>query len=318
VLHLRIYSPAGLTAQACAVLESSSMVSSLAVVPTAGVRPVGDLIMADIPREAANDVIDALRELGLQDEGAIQIMGVPTWISRHALKTEIDAPGTGSDAVVWAEVTQRAYEDSEFTWSYVSFMIMATVIASIGIVLDSQILLIGAMVLGPEFGAVAALGLALVRRRPTLLRRAARTLVLGFTVGIVVVAVAALGARLLGWVTYPQVVGPRPLTQFVYTPDKWSLIVAVIAGAAGVLALTSARAGGLTGVFISVTTIPAAGNVALGLAFGAWHEVFGSSLQLVVNITGMALAGWMTLVLQQRLWGRLNRPPGSGPRPPIR
>ena len=45
------------------------------------------------PREAANDVIDELRGLGLQDEGAIQITGVPTWISRHALQAEQDAPG---------------------------------------------------------------------------------------------------------------------------------------------------------------------------------------------------------------------------------
>ena len=76
--------------------------------------------------------------------------------------------------------------------------------------------------------------------------------------------------------------------------------MAVIAAAAGVLSLTSARPGGLSGVFISVTTVPAAGNVALGLAFGAWEEVWGSGLQLAVNLVAMALAGWATLALQQR------------------
>jgi uncharacterized hydrophobic protein (TIGR00271 family) len=310
VLHLRIYSPADLTDSAAAVLSGSSMVASLAIVKDASLRPAGDLLMADIPREAANGVIDALRALGLQEEGAIQIVGVPTWISRHALRAETDAPGSGSDAVVWAEVTQRAYDDTEFTWTFGWFMIMATVIASIGIALDSQILIIGAMVLGPEFGAVAALGLALVRHRPGLLRRAVRTLVAGFTVAILTTAALAAIARWAGWIDLVDVVGPRPLTQFIYTPDKWSLVVSLIAGAAGVLALTSARAGGLAGVFISVTTIPAAGNVALGLAFGVWHEVGGSSLQLAVNITGMALAGWATLLLQKHLGGRIGRPPG--------
>ncbi len=314
MLHLRIYSPERLTDSAADVLSASSMVSSLAVVRGSGIRPPGDLIMADIPREAANEVIDDLRALGLQEEGAIQIVGVPTWISRHALQAETDAPGAGSDTVVWAEVTQKAYEDSQLTWSYMSFMIMATFIASVGIVLDSQILLIGAMVLGPEFGAVAALGLALVRKRPNLYRMAARTLAIGFTVAILVTAGFALIGRLLGWIDMQRIVGPRPLTQFIYTPDRWSLLVAMIAGAAGVLALTSSRAGGLTGVFISVTTIPAAGNVALGLAFGAWSEVLGSSLQLAVNITGMALAGWATLALQQRVWRRVS-PPAN---PPIR
>jgi uncharacterized hydrophobic protein (TIGR00271 family) len=207
--------------------------------------------------------------------------------------------------VVWAEVTQRAYEGSELNWTYLAFMTMATLLAGIAIVLDSQILVIGAMVLGPEFVAVAALGLALVRRRGGLFVLALRTLVVGFGVAIVITTLAALAARALGWIVVDDVTGPRPDTAFIYTPDKWSFIVAIIAAAAGVLSLTSARVGGLSGVFISVTTVPAAGNVALGLAFGLAGEVSGSALQLLVNITAMAVAGWLTLTVQQLVWRRM-------------
>jgi uncharacterized hydrophobic protein (TIGR00271 family) len=190
--------------------------------------------------------------------------------------------------------------------TYVSFMTLATLLASIAIVLDSQILVIGAMVLGPEFGAVAALGVALVRRRFHLLGLASRTLVGGFAIAIAVTTVMALAAKGLGWITLEEVTGPRPGTNFIYFPDKWSFIVAVIAAAAGVLSITSARTGGLSGVFISVTTVPAAGNVALGLAFGAGDEIWGSTLQLLINLTGMALAGWATLALQQLVWSRMS------------
>jgi hypothetical protein len=72
-----------------------------------------------------------------------------------------------------------------------------------------------------------------------------------------------------------------------------------------VLSLTSAKVGGLSGVFISVTTVPAAGNVALGLAFGAGAEIWGSALQLGVNLSGMAVAGWLTLSLQEAVWSRM-------------
>jgi len=82
--------------------------------------------------------------------------------------------------------------------------------------------------------------------------------------------------------------------------------VAVIAAAAGVLSLTSARTGGLSGVFISVTTVPAAGNVALGLAFGAGDEIWGSTQQLLINLSGMAIAGWATLAIQQMVWSRMS------------
>lgn len=98
----------------------------------------------------------------------------------------------------------------------------------------------------------------------------------------------------------------RPETAFIYAPDKGSFIVAIIAAAAGVLSITSAKVGGLSGVFISVTTIPAAGNLALGLAFGVWNEVWGSGAQLMLNLTGMAVAGWLTLTVQQLVWRNVS------------
>lgn len=306
MLRLHISAPARMTEAVLTMLTDDPAVSSLAVVRGASVRPVGDLVYADVAREAANDVIDGLRAIGVHQEGTVHIEPVPAWLSQRGFEAERLAPGSGADSVVWADVTQRAYDDSELNWTYVSFMVLATLIAGIAIVLDSQILVVGAMVLGPEFGAVAALGVALVRRRLSLLRLAARTLVAGFAVAIAVTTVGALAGRALGWITIDDLTGSRPQTAFIYRPDKWSLIVAVVAAAAGVLSLTSARVGGLTGVFISVTTIPAAGNVALGLAFGAWPEVRGSTLQLLVNLTGMALAGWATLALQQAVWSRVS------------
>jgi uncharacterized hydrophobic protein (TIGR00271 family) len=290
------------------LLSDNPAISSLSVVRGASLRPEGDIISADVAREAANAVIDGLRERRVHTEGSIHIEPVRAWLSQPGYDAERLAPGSSADSVVWADVTQRAYEESELNWTYMSFMSLATLIAAIAIVLDSQILVIGAMVLGPEFGAVAALGIALVRRRYSLLALAGRTLALGFLVSIALTTLLALVGRALGWITLEDVVGPRPDTAFIYTPDKWSFIVAVIAAAAGVLSLTSARVGGLSGVFISVTTVPAAGNVALGLAFGAGHEIWGSSLQLAVNLAGMAVAGWLTLALQQAVWSRVAVP----------
>ena len=305
MLHVRVTSPSDLTDRVVAVFEEDPAVSSLAVLRGASVRPAGDVVLADVAREAANELVDQLEALGLPQVGTVHVDPVTTWVSQAGLESERRTPGSSADAVVWAEVTQRAYEESELNWTYVAFMTLATLLAGIAIVLDSQILVIGAMVLGPEFVAVAALGLALVRRRGGLFVLALRTLVVGFGVAIVITTLAALAARALGWIVVDDVTGPRPDTAFIYTPDKWSFIVAIIAAAAGVLSLTSARVGGLSGVFISVTTVPAAGNVALGLAFGLAGEVSGSALQLLVNITAMAVAGWLTLTVQQLVWRRM-------------
>jgi len=301
VLRLEMSVPDHLVDDVLACLRAEHAVSTISRVEHGSLLPVGDLVTADIAREAVNAIVDRLRELGLHREGSLHVLAVPAWLSQEGYDAERHAPGASADAVVWTEVVQRAYEDSEPNFTYYSFMVLATTLAAIAIVLDSQILTIGAMVLGPEFGAIAALGVALVRSRWGLLRLSLRALVSGFVVAIVATTLLSLVGRALGWVSVGDL-SQRPETDFIYTPDKWSFIVAIIAAAAGVLSITSSKVGGLSGVFISVTTIPAAGNLALGLAFGVWDEVWGSGAQLLLNLAGMAVAGWVTLTVQQLVW----------------
>ncbi len=304
MLQLRISSPTALTDDVLSVLDDPA-VSSLSVVRGASVRPPGDVVVADIARETANSLIDRLRDLGVAQQGSLLIDPVDAWISREGLDAERKAPGSSADAVVWAQVAHRAYDDAELNWTFVTFLTLATLLAGIAIVEHSQILVVGAMVLGPEFGAIAAIGLSLVRRRLGLLRNALRSLLVGFPIAVTVAALVTLAGRGLGWVSPADIAAGQQGMTFIDSPDRWSITVAVIAGAAGVLSLTSAKIGGLSGVFISVTTIPAAGNIALGLALGAWTEVRGSALQLVVNVAGMALAGWATLAVQEVVWARV-------------
>lgn len=306
MLQLRIYVPSALADPVLQALDADPGVSALAIVRDASIRPPGHLIMADVAREAANDVIERLGQLGVPRDGTIHIDPAPTWISQAGFTAERRVPGSSADAVVWADVVQRSYDDSELNWTYLSFMSLATLLAAIAIILDSHVLVIGAMILGPDFGPVAALGVALVRRRWALFGLASRTLVLGFGVAIAVTTLLAVLAHALGWINALDVVRPRPGTGFIYTPDKWSFIVAVIAAAAGVLSVTSAKLHGLSGVFVSVTTVPAAGNIALGIALGVGHEVWGSLLQLGINLSGMAVAGWLTLAIQQQIWTRMS------------
>lgn len=308
MLRLTITTPSELTEAVTDVLAGSDTVSVLSVARGVALKPEGDLVRANVAREGADHIIDQLRRLGVHEQGCIEIEAVTTWVSWPGYQVDERTPGSSADAMVWPQVAQSSYDDTELNWTFLSFMILATLIAAIAIVVDSQILVIGAMVLGPEFGAVAALGLGLVRRRALLFFAAVRALVVGFAVAICLTTVFGLASRALGWVPAQALLGKDPSTAFIYSPTKWSVIVAVLAGAAGVLSLTSERVGGLSGVFISVTTIPAAGNIALGLAFGQWAEVRGSGLQLLVNLSGMALAGWLTLALKQALWSRVRIP----------
>jgi len=182
--------------------------------------------------------------------------------------------------------------------------VLAVTLAGIAVILDSAILVVGAMVVGPEFSAVGAVAVGVTFRRWRLVASGLRLLVGGFAFAIVIVTVLALLARLTGLATLDMVTAPRPETGFIWHPDQWSFIVALIAGAAGALALAIEKTSTMVGVFISVTTIPAAGNLALGLAFWTRHEIIGSAEQLVLNLTCMILAGLLVLSYQRLFWTR--------------
>ena len=81
-------------------------------------------------------------------------------------------------------------------------------------------------------------------------------------------------------------------------------MVAVVAGIVGVVSLTLARAGALIGVFISITTIPAAADVAVSLAFGSWKEARGSAVQLLLNVGLLIIVGAIALRGQRMIWHR--------------
>jgi uncharacterized hydrophobic protein (TIGR00271 family) len=92
------------------------------------------------------------------------------------------------------------------------------------------------------------------------------------------------------------------LTGFISHPDFFSFFVAFVAGVAGMISLTSAKSGALIGVLVSVTTIPAASNIAVAATYGDWDEARGATAQLAVNLTSIVLAGVITLFVQRRYY----------------
>ena len=124
------------------------------------------MILCDVAREDASVIVSDLRELDVDTEGSIAIEHIDSAISDAAESAERAAAGKPGDAVVWEEVESRTSENIELNANFLAFMALACLIASVGIFLDSPILIVGAMVVGPEFGPIAGLCVAVVQRRP--------------------------------------------------------------------------------------------------------------------------------------------------------
>lgn len=304
MIHLRLTVPESLTDSVVQVLADERGAVNLVCLRGVAQDPAGDLVEVDLAREAADDVLCRLRALGVHEQGGLTIVPVESAPSANAIAAEAAAPGAPDDAVVWDQVIDKAEGDSHGSWSFYAFLCLATAIAAVAVVTDSAILVVGAMVVGPEFAAVAALAVGLAVGRTGLAGRALRLLLVGFLLAIATTTVLALAASAAGWIDASTVTAPRPLTAFIWRPDRWSVVVALLAGCAGVLSTTAGRANVLVGVFISVTTVPAAGDLSLSLATGAWPQVGGASAQLGINLVGMTVAGVLTLLLQRALTRR--------------
>jgi uncharacterized hydrophobic protein (TIGR00271 family) len=158
---------------------------------------------------------------------------------------------------------------------------------------------VGAMVLGPEFGPLAAMAVGIALRRRDLVKRGAIALGVGFPFAMGITAAATLLFEAAGLLN----VGDLDMldqVDFIYEVGPFSLIVALLAGAAGMLALTSAKSASLVGVFISVTTVPAAAFASAAVVEGRWSQAAGSALQLVVNMVGIVLAAAVVLLVYRR------------------
>jgi len=300
VLHLRAVCPPDKTAQALDILRAHAGVAHLIVHRGVAVSPEGDLVEADIAREAADEIVEALCVLELDHTGGITLEAIDTALSDAADDAEEKAPGEGADAVVWQELLSRTGEESRLNVTFLAFLTIACLLAAVGVLTDSAVTIVGAMVVGPEFGPLAALAVGVVLRRWDLVRLAGAALAVGFPLAMVV----TLGGALLVRVT--DVFGAQAFelkrhseVDFVFSVGVPSLVVAMLAGAAGMLAMTSAKSAALVGVFISVTTVPAAGYAVVAAVAGEWNRCVQSVGQLLVNLLGIVAAAAIVLIVRR-------------------
>lgn len=300
MLHLRLLVPADLSAVVLALLIGYPAVTGITVVKGAALEPVGDLVEAEVARETADELIARLQALGLLASGALSVSSVELSLSVSSTRAQAEAPGNSSDSVIWEQVEVRTGAESALSGTFLAFLVIAALLAGIGIVRDSPITVVGAMVVGPEFGPLAAMSVGIVRRRPVLVRRGAIALAVGFPLAMLVTAAAALVGERTGLINASDLVSNRQ-TEFIYEPGVLSLVVALLAGTAGMLSTISGKSAALVGVFISVTTVPAAGYAAVATVLGEWSQVGGSALQLLINLIGIVLAGVATLMVVRRI-----------------
>ena len=317
MLHVRVVSPPDRTARLVAALGAHSGVQNLVVIKGTARLPDGDSVQFDVHDQSANPVLRQLRSLDLDGVGSVTVVAVDVALSGPPSPAAERRYARQEQVPVWEMVEAKIRAKASYPPSFYLLLIIAAMIGAVGILTNSQILVVGAMVVGPEYSAIIAAALGLSRlggtgeRNWAEVRESLRALGYGFLAAVIVTFLFSLGVRGAGQVPGAFLHGVRPVAELINSPNMFSVIVAVLAGLVGVISLTEARANALIGVFISVTTIPAAASLGLSLAFALWHDAWGSLLQLLLNVVLLVVVGAAGLSAQRVIWRRLSGQPAA-------
>jgi uncharacterized hydrophobic protein (TIGR00271 family) len=314
MIHIRLVSPPDITAGLVDRLASNAGVLDLIVLEGVARNPDGDAVQFDVINAAANEVLQDLRGRGVAERGSIVIEDVGAALSERARAAEARAPRALSLSPVWEQAEARIRSGGRYPPSWFGLLAIAGLIAAVGIFTNSQILIVGAMVVGPEYAAIISVSLGINKNDRPRIRTGLLALLVGFTIAVILTFVFSVVVRAFGWETELFSLGIRPVSNLINSPNVFSVVVATLAGIVGVVSLVEARSGALIGVFISVTTIPAAADIGVSAAFENWSEARGSLIQLLLNVAILIAVGAVGLTVQRRMWTRIARRT-TGPSP---
>ncbi|MEV7735495.1 DUF389 domain-containing protein [Streptomyces sp. NPDC088921] len=306
MIHVRAVCPPDLTERTMALLSAETCVLNLQLQPGRVRNPEGDAIECDVLTGAANEVLRGLRDLGLEHRGTLVLDPVDTVFSDLAARTGAEELGARLRAPVWEQVEARIRAEGRYPPSFYLFLVIAGLIGAVGIITNSQILIVAAMVVGPEYGAITSIALGIDHRARPRIEQGLMALLMGFLLAIAATFLFALLVRGFGLQPRAFELGLRPVSSLIDTPNFFSAAVAVLAGIVGIVSLAEVRTSALLGVFISVTTIPAAADIGVSSAFASWDEARGSLLQLLLNIVVLIVVGTGTLKCQRAIWRRVS------------
>ena len=275
-------------------------------------RDTAAVVFFPLPAAAVEEVLAELREAGLDEESITVVLEAQTIVSRkfEALK-ERYAEETKEDPAKIAreELVATAEGLAPDIWTYVVLSVISAVVATAGILLDSPAVVVGSMVIAPLIGPAMATSVGSVVADRSIFVRGVTRQAIGFAVAIAAAALFALFAKWTNLV--PPGIDLLALGQVSgrLSPDFLSLAVALGAGVAGALSLSTGVSTALVGVMIAAALIPPTAVIGIGIAWAMPQAVLGAGVLVLVNVLSINLAALTVLWYegyQPEDWFRLS------------
>jgi uncharacterized hydrophobic protein (TIGR00341 family) len=255
------------------------------------------LIKLLLPAEETGEVLDLMEKHFVSVEGfRIVLLPVEASIPRPQPEGEIKAdaqqqveekPSNKVAGISREELYADVEETARLSWIFIVLVILSSIVAAIGMLKGNLVAVIGAMVIAPLLGPNVALSLATTLGDVGLAHRSARSNAVGM-------AVALILSFLLGWLMQLDPNVPEILSR---TRVGWGdIVLALAAGSAAALSLTTGLLSALIGVMVAVAILPPLVTLGMLLGTGRWEMALGALLLLLTNLICINLAGVVTFL----------------------
>ena len=259
-------------------------------------REYAGIAYIPLPTNAVEPTLETLREAGLGDDSYTVVMEANTVVSRKFEKLEEEyAEEPDEDQIAREELVSAADSLAPSRRTYVVMTVVSALIATAGLLLDSPAVVVGSMVIAPLVGPAMAASVGTVVNDQEMFRRGARLQVVGILLAIASAFAFAFLVRQINLVPPLADVTAIPEVRERVAPDFLSLVIAIGAGVAGIVSLTTGVSAALVGVMIAVALIPPAATVGIGLAWGQPMVSLSSAVLVAVNVLSINLSALIVL-----------------------
>ncbi|MGI9642202.1 MAG: DUF389 domain-containing protein [Acidimicrobiia bacterium] len=300
--------PSDATEELTRDLSSIDAVSTVVLNKSVVVGTQFDVIEADVADQSVSAVVEAVARSEYAAEVRVTVLGVDD-AQRFRFEDaqivivedeSIEGLGMSGASPAFRRLVRVDYQ-------YILVMMAAAVIATVGLVADLPIAIVGAMAFSPDLGRLNAIAFALIARETRLFAHGLLSLGAGLGTAVVTSALWSSLAAIWGVDSAIDAV-PESLTTFVTVVDAVTVTVALAAGVAAMIVFITDRGTAAVGVGVSITTIPAASYVGIAIAEGEWSAAGDALTVLLVNVAAVTVASVATgLVLRRHLQRRATK-----------
>lgn len=278
-----------------AIAEEADVLDCLVLPIEGGKRVLVRIVTGSGERQSLVDAIQ--RQLAADSSWRLTILPIDGTLPKiEESEDEIEARRSQTLTATREELYGVVAGGAVIDRNFLLFVVLSTMVAGIGLVVDNVAVVIGAMVIAPLLGPNLAFAFGAALGDLGLMGRAVRTSLLGLSIAV---ASCAAFAALTGVALDSGELLAR--TRVGYG----DVALALASGAAAALSLTTGLPTALVGVMVAVAILPPAATAGLMAGGGRLEDATAAAMLLAVNLICVNLAAQIVFAvkgIKPHLW----------------